>query len=166
MGSKARKPFCTCWFCGGEMIWGADFDFEDYGREGSGVVATLTCSNCGADAEFYSGEDNVGAAEVYDNGKTHHSFNTRETDCGRRILGHDYVNGDWWEDVTCPDCLEAGMINILHRQAKFMRLHPDGAEGNSDRTEEDRLMQHAADIWRALKAAAIVKDDEDGHKNL
>lgn len=43
-----------CWFCGAEMIWGADFDFEDYGIEGDGVIATLSCSNedCGATAEF------------------------------------------------------------------------------------------------------------------
>ena len=43
-----------CWFCGYDMIWGCDFDFEDYGLEGDGVVATLSCSGCGATAEFYS----------------------------------------------------------------------------------------------------------------
>ena len=39
-----------CWFCGSNMIWGCDFDFEDYGLDGEGVVATLS----GATAEFYS----------------------------------------------------------------------------------------------------------------
>jgi len=43
-----------CWFCGSEMIWGCDFDYEDYGLEGDGIVATLTCSECEAYAEFYS----------------------------------------------------------------------------------------------------------------
>ena len=43
-----------CWFCGSEMIWGSDFSYEDYGLEGDGVVATLTCSECDAYAEFYS----------------------------------------------------------------------------------------------------------------
>lgn len=44
----------NCWFCGGEMGWGADFDFEDYGLEGDGIVATLTCRECDATAEFYT----------------------------------------------------------------------------------------------------------------
>lgn len=47
-----------CWFCGCNMVWGSDFDFEDYGIEDKeGVVATLSCSNedCGSYAEFYSG---------------------------------------------------------------------------------------------------------------
>lgn len=44
----------TCWFCGTEMIWGADFTFEDYGIGGEGIVANLSCPNCDASAEFYS----------------------------------------------------------------------------------------------------------------
>jgi transcription elongation factor Elf1 len=45
---------CSCWFCGSEMIWGCDFNFEDYGLDGDGIVATLTCSGCEATAEFYT----------------------------------------------------------------------------------------------------------------
>lgn len=41
----------NCWFCGNELIWGADFDTEDYGYDGDGVVASLSCSNCGAMVE-------------------------------------------------------------------------------------------------------------------
>lgn len=44
-----------CWFCQSEMIWGGDFDSEDYGLEPGGVVANLSCPNCNAYAEFYSG---------------------------------------------------------------------------------------------------------------
>jgi len=44
----------NCWFCQGDMIWGADFSYEDYGLEGDGIVATLTCSECEAFAEFYT----------------------------------------------------------------------------------------------------------------
>lgn len=46
----------NCWFCNSPMVWGCDYDFEDYGMEGNGIVATLTCSNelCGATAEFYT----------------------------------------------------------------------------------------------------------------
>tara|TARA_R100001443_G_scaffold859_6_gene3428 strand:+ start:3171 stop:3335 length:165 start_codon:yes stop_codon:yes gene_type:complete len=44
----------NCWFCQGEMIWGADFSYEDYCLEGDGIVATFTCSECEAFAEFYT----------------------------------------------------------------------------------------------------------------
>lgn len=47
----------NCWFCGSKMIWGNDFSFEDYGIEGEGVVANLTCSGCGATAEFYTKQE-------------------------------------------------------------------------------------------------------------
>jgi transcription elongation factor Elf1 len=43
-----------CWFCNGELIWGCDFDYEDYGLEGDGIVATLSCKECEAFVEFYS----------------------------------------------------------------------------------------------------------------
>ena len=36
------------------MVWCSDFDFEDYGKPGDGVVAILECP-CGATAEFYLG---------------------------------------------------------------------------------------------------------------
>lgn len=48
------RTYCRCWFCGGRMIWGGDNDFADYGIEGDGVVANLSCSNCGATAEFFT----------------------------------------------------------------------------------------------------------------
>lgn len=44
----------NCWFCGREMIWGCDFSFEDYEMDGEGIVASLSCPNCDATAEFYS----------------------------------------------------------------------------------------------------------------
>ena len=34
-----------CWHCQSEMIWGSDFDFEDYGYDDEGIVSTFTCSN-------------------------------------------------------------------------------------------------------------------------
>tara|TARA_Y100000385_G_C12761395_1_gene495243 strand:- start:368 stop:532 length:165 start_codon:yes stop_codon:yes gene_type:complete len=42
----------TCWLCGGKLIWGADFNAEEYGYEGEGIVATLTCSSCNADVTY------------------------------------------------------------------------------------------------------------------
>lgn len=50
-----------CFHCGSHSVyWGADFDFEDYGLEGEGIVHTCHCANCGADIEYYVklGEEN------------------------------------------------------------------------------------------------------------
>lgn len=41
-----------CWFCSTEMIWQSDFSFEDYGFDGEGMVAVLSCPKCGCTAEF------------------------------------------------------------------------------------------------------------------
>lgn len=43
----------TCWHCSAPVLWGGDFDFEDYGYEGEGVVSNHSCSNgdCGAQYE-------------------------------------------------------------------------------------------------------------------
>lgn len=27
------------------MIWGSDFDYEDYGREGNGIVGAYSCNS-------------------------------------------------------------------------------------------------------------------------
>lgn len=43
-----------CWFCRTEMRWESDFNREDFGLEGDGVVTVLTCPNCQATAQFYS----------------------------------------------------------------------------------------------------------------
>ena len=34
-----------CWHCNEELIWGGDFDYEDYGIEGEGIVSNLSCPN-------------------------------------------------------------------------------------------------------------------------
>ena len=46
----------VCWFCGSDMIWGGDFDFEDYGMEDEGIIANLSCSadGCETYAEFFN----------------------------------------------------------------------------------------------------------------
>jgi len=35
------------------MIWGCDFDYEDYGLEGRGIVSSFSCSKCPVTAEVY-----------------------------------------------------------------------------------------------------------------
>ena len=42
-----------CWHCGTKLIWGNDFEFEDYGYYGEGMVSVLSCTNekCKAEVE-------------------------------------------------------------------------------------------------------------------
>lgn len=35
------------------VIWDCDYDFEDYGLEGEGIVHICHCANCGAEIEYY-----------------------------------------------------------------------------------------------------------------
>ncbi len=57
-GEKILTPF-ACWFCAGQMIWGGDHSFEDYGWEGrgDGVIANLSCAECEATAYMISKPD-------------------------------------------------------------------------------------------------------------
>ena len=34
-----------CSICEKEIIWGGDHSYEDYGKEGEGIVSNYTCSN-------------------------------------------------------------------------------------------------------------------------
>jgi hypothetical protein len=38
-----------CFFCRSELTWLEEQDKENYGYEGEGIVAHLTCSHCSAD---------------------------------------------------------------------------------------------------------------------
>lgn len=38
--------------CERAVYWLGDFDFEDYGYEGEGIVQICKCSNCGAEIEY------------------------------------------------------------------------------------------------------------------
>ena len=41
--TMARRD--VCWLCGGKLIWGADFDAQDYGYESEGIVALFRVVN-------------------------------------------------------------------------------------------------------------------------
>lgn len=42
-----------CFHCGKmAVIWDADFDYEDFCREGNGIVHVCHCTNCGAHIEY------------------------------------------------------------------------------------------------------------------
>tara|TARA_R110000744_G_scaffold99610_4_gene192193 strand:+ start:152 stop:304 length:153 start_codon:yes stop_codon:yes gene_type:complete len=34
-----------CPSCEGELIWGGDHDYDDYGMDGDGIVSNLSCPN-------------------------------------------------------------------------------------------------------------------------
>lgn len=43
-----------CFHCGARaVIWNADFDYEDYGLDGPGIIHECTCSNCGARITYF-----------------------------------------------------------------------------------------------------------------
>lgn len=34
------------------LVWQCDYNFEDFGYDGEGIVHILTCSYCGAEVEY------------------------------------------------------------------------------------------------------------------
>ena len=48
----------NCWHCSTELIWGGDFDYEDYGLEGEGIVSNLSCPKCNSYIEIYTPIEN------------------------------------------------------------------------------------------------------------
>ena len=55
-----------CFHCGKKAVsWDADFDFDDFGYEGQGIVHTCHCNNCGAEIEYRIriGEENEDGPE-------------------------------------------------------------------------------------------------------
>ena len=50
--------------CTRSLIWDCDYDFEDFGYEGEGIVQILHCENCGAEVEYriyFDNEEEEGA---------------------------------------------------------------------------------------------------------
>lgn len=42
-----------CFHCGARsVIWDCDYNFEDFGYEGEGLVQICHCKNCGAEIEY------------------------------------------------------------------------------------------------------------------
>lgn len=42
-----------CFHCGRRtVVWQSDFNFEDFGYEGDGIVQICHCTNCGAEIEY------------------------------------------------------------------------------------------------------------------
>ena len=53
---KMTEHNCTCWYCGGQLIWDSDFNYDEVFGEGEGIVTFLHCTDCGAEVR-YSLED-------------------------------------------------------------------------------------------------------------
>ncbi len=47
----------NCWHCNTELIWGSDFDGEDYGCEDIAIVTNLSCPKCHSIVEVYLPKD-------------------------------------------------------------------------------------------------------------
>ncbi len=41
-----------CKECSSDLIWGGDHSYEDYGREGEGIVSNYSCSNSDCPSEL------------------------------------------------------------------------------------------------------------------
>lgn len=53
MDEEKKSGLYECFHCGQRaVIWDNDFDFEDYGLEGEGIVHACHCTNCGADITY------------------------------------------------------------------------------------------------------------------
>lgn len=52
----------NCWYCGSEMIWETNFNYNEVHSEGKGIISILTCTNknCKAKAEFSKRDDREG----------------------------------------------------------------------------------------------------------
>ena len=46
-----RMSRTTCWYCGGELIWGGDIDLEE--EDTYDIESNLTCSSCDAFVSYY-----------------------------------------------------------------------------------------------------------------
>ena len=55
MSSDGRRD--VCWFCGGQLIWGCDYDLEGLGFDRDGIRIQLNCKDCNAFVEYTIFED-------------------------------------------------------------------------------------------------------------
>ena len=48
-----KERSMNCWHCRSELIWGGDHNYEDYGKEGEGIVSNFQCPDCDSYYECY-----------------------------------------------------------------------------------------------------------------
>ena len=44
----------NCWHCKSELIWKGDYDYDECGYDGEGIVSFLICNNCPTTVEIYN----------------------------------------------------------------------------------------------------------------
>lgn len=56
MNEECYGAYGRCPRCNYGLIWNNDFDYEDYGLDGEGIVSCFTCSNpnCHTTMEVYT----------------------------------------------------------------------------------------------------------------
>ena len=59
----------NCWYCGTEMIWQSDFNYDEVFMEGEGIVSILICPKCGAEAQFSIRDDDPEQVQPSDDDK-------------------------------------------------------------------------------------------------
>ena len=53
-GKQTEETGYECFHCGHHTVyWSGDFDFEDYGLDGEGIIHECHCGYCGADVTYY-----------------------------------------------------------------------------------------------------------------
>jgi hypothetical protein len=56
----------NCWHCKSSLRWCSDFDYEDYGLEGDGIVSTLMCDECGSEVIVYYADNRTSMEKAND----------------------------------------------------------------------------------------------------
>ena len=46
-----------CWYCGGQIVWDSDYNYDEVFGEGEGIVTMLHCPKCGAIVQFSKRDD-------------------------------------------------------------------------------------------------------------
>lgn len=50
---NTNAPVYQCFHClANSVSWDCDYDFEDFGYDGEGIVQVCHCNSCGADIEY------------------------------------------------------------------------------------------------------------------
>ena len=51
-GDPDETATTPCWWCRSSFIWQNDFNKDEWGINGEGIVTVLICSGCGAEVRY------------------------------------------------------------------------------------------------------------------
>jgi DNA-directed RNA polymerase subunit RPC12/RpoP len=52
-----KEVIYRCWYCGGELCWDCDYNYDEVYGEGEGIVTMLHCMDCGAEVQYSLRDD-------------------------------------------------------------------------------------------------------------